>query len=140
MLTEVFSVKDHRWQFPEKVKECIWTFLGKQSDGLYEVTIKKITEKRSGNQNRYLWKLCELLSEPLGFQSKDQVLVLLMEECELGHYVQFRDRRYFERKSSAELDKETFGKLIEKAFEIASFLNEDRPPHMHIILPRTGET
>lgn len=136
MLSEIFSVRDKMWEHRKAVGECITAFLSKQSDGLYEVTIKKFVEKRSGQQNRYYWKLLEYLSPALGYESKDSCHAMIMQECELGHYVDFRGRTYFERKSSSELDKETFGKLIEKCFEIAAFLNEDRPPENHIILPK----
>lgn len=139
MLNEVFAVKGHMWQHPQKVKEVILRFLNGQRDGLYEVTIKRFTEKRSGGQNRYYWKLLEYLAPALGYESKDSCHVMLMEQCELGHYVEFRGRRYFERKSSADLDKETFGKLIDKCFEVAAFLNEDREPEAHIILPKREE-
>lgn len=139
MLNEVFAVKDHMWQHRKAVGECITNFLSKQKDGLYEVTIKQFRQKRSDNQNRFYWKLLEYLAPALGYESKDSCHAMLMQECELGHYVQFRGKQYFERKSSAELDRETFGKLIEKCYEVAAFLNEDREPEAHLILPKIGE-
>lgn len=136
MLNEMFSVKNHQWAHQQSVTQCIRAFLAKQSDGLYEVTIKRFSEKRSSRQNRYYWKLLEYLAPALGYESKDSCHAMVMQEAELGHYIDFRGRTYFERKSSAELDKETFGKLIEKCFEIAAFLNEDRLPEHHLILPQ----
>jgi hypothetical protein len=117
MLNELFAVKNHMWEHRQAVGNCITAFLNKQSDGLYEVTIKKFTERRTGSQNRYYWKLIGLLSPELGYHSVDSCHVMIMEECELGHYVKFKDKQYFERKSSAELDKETFGKLIDKCLK-----------------------
>lgn len=135
MLTEVFAVSNHMWTHRKAVGEVISNFLNNQSDGLYEVTIKKFSAKRSGQQNRYYWKLLEYLAPALGYESKDSVHIMVMQECGLGHFVEFRGKTYFERKSSADLDKETFGKLIDKCFEIAAFLNEDREHDKRIIFP-----
>lgn len=138
MLTELFSVKNKMWEHRQKVGEVITNFLSKQADGLYEVTIKRFQEKRSDRQNKYYWKLLEFLAPALGYQSKDSCHIMIMEECGFGHYVPFRGKTYFERKSSADLDKEMFAKLIEKCFEIEAFYNEDKDPDKHLILPRAA--
>lgn len=136
MLNEIFAVENHMWAHRKAVGECITNFLAKQKDGLYEVTIKRFVEKRTGPQNRLYWKLIDILAPELGYESKDSCHAMIMQECELGHYVEFRGKTYFERKSSAELDKETFWKLIEKCHEVCAFLNEDRPPEAHLVLPK----
>lgn len=140
MLTEIFAIKNHVWQHPQKVKETITRYLSSQDDGLYKVEIKKFSSKRSLNQNSYYWLLVSYLAPVLGYQSKDACHIMLMENCGFGHYVEFRGKRYFERKSSTDLDVETFAKLIDHCFEIAAFLNEDREPEQHIILPKIEET
>lgn len=140
MLNEVFSVRNHMWEHRQAVGACITAFLAKQNDGLFVVTIKRFVEKRSGQQNRYYWKLLEYLAPELGYHSKDACHEMMMQECGFGQQHEIRGRKYFERKSSAELDKTDFGKLIEKCFEIASFINEDRPPERHIILPQVGQS
>lgn len=136
MLTEIFYVKNKAWEHPQKVRECITAHLSKLPDGPVEVIIKKFSTRRTSPQNRYYWKLLEYLAPELGYESKDSCHLLVMEQCGFGHYVPFRGRDYFERKSSAHLDVESFGKLIDKCFEIAAFLNESREPEAHIILPR----
>lgn len=136
MLKEVFSVKDHMWEHRRSVGECITAYLAKVPNGLYEVTIKQFANPRSHRQNRYYWKLVELLAAELGYISKDSCHAMLMEECGLGDYMDFKGKTYFMRKSSATLDKDTFAKLIEKCFEIEAFINEDREPARHFVLPR----
>lgn len=140
MLNEIFYVKGRQWEHAKSVRECVAAFLSKQKDGPYTVTIKRFAEPRSGNQNRYYWALLEYLAPELGYESKDACHAMLMQECGFGHFVTFKGKEYFDRKSSTDLDKEQFAKLIEKCFEVAAFLNEGREGDAWIILPRAEET
>lgn len=86
-------------------------------------------------QNRYLWKLCEILAAEIGYESKESVLAIAMENRGMGKHIQWKGRERFERDSSALKDKEQFGRIIDELHEMAAFLNEGREPSEHLILP-----
>ena len=139
ILSRIFYAKNKAWENSKTVHAAVSNFLSFQSDGPLLVTIKKYVEPRTGNQNRYYWMLVEILAGELGYESKDACHSMLMQECGFGEYIKYKGREYFDRKSSATLDKEQFAKLIEKCFEVAAFLNEGRDPESMLNLPKAGE-
>lgn len=136
MIKELFTIQNHRWTRWPEMRTSLERFLLRSKDGVYSLEIKRLSDKRTVRQNSYLWKLMTILAPELGFESPDSVLVMVMEEVGFGHFVTFRDRRYFERKSSTELSVEEFGRVIDKLFEIAAFLNDGRDEDMKISLPK----
>ena len=62
-----------------------------------------------------------------------------MERLGFGSHVNFRGRVSFVRDSTALKDVEKFGQIIDELHAIGDFLNEDREPERHIILPEKAE-
>lgn len=136
MLNEIFAVKDHAWEHKVKVKEVIGNFLSRQQNGLYTVQIKRVTNKRTGNQNNLLWMLLDILAPEIGYQNPEAVLSIIMKRLNLGTWKEFAGVKEFDRDSSAIKDTITFGKILDECYVLESILNEDREPHEHMILPR----
>lgn len=136
MLKELFTICDHKWQQSRKLREIVERFNLAQKDGVYELSIKRVSDTRTVAQNRYLWPLLGILADAIGYESPESVLSDAMENLGMGKYVKFRGREKFERDSSRLKDKEIFGQIIDELFKIAAFLNEDRPIESHIILPK----
>lgn len=143
MLKTTLTIRDHKFAQPEHVRQSIAKFLAESSNGLYELILKRVSDRRTSRQNRYLWKLCEILAEHIGYGTSDHgkelVLADCMERLGMGQYVRVLGRERFLRDSTALKDREKFGKIIDELHRIADILNEDIEPDRHIILPSREE-
>lgn len=135
-MRELFSVSNHRPTHPESFKKLLNAFFANAKDGLYWFQPQRVTDKRTLSQNSYLWALCEHLGkdEAIGM-TKELVLKNVMQDLNMGTWRIWGDRKEFQRDSSADKDKIKCGQIIDRLFEVAQFLNEDREPEHHIILP-----
>lgn len=135
MLKELFTAENSKWMQPQGMRLAIQRYLEEEKSGVFELQIKRVSDRRTHRQNSYLWKLCEILAAEIGYESKESVLAIAMENRGMGKYVQWKGRERFERDSSALKDKEQFGRIIDELHEMAAFLNEGREPSEHLILP-----
>jgi hypothetical protein len=137
--SDLFTVASHKVCQPQGIRRVWEIFLASAADGVYEMTLKRVSDRRTSRQNRYLWKLCEILAEAIGYgetdHAKELVLSDAMERLGFGSHVNFRGRVSFVRDSTALKDVEKFGQIIDELHAIADFMNEDVEPERHIILP-----
>lgn len=134
-MKQLFSVSNHRPTHPDAYKKIQSAFFANARDGLYTFEPKRVTEKRTLNQNSYLWSLLTILADEVGLQTPDAMLVVVMKRLGMGQTVKVLGIEQFDRDSTQLKDTVDFKKIIDECFNIASFLNEDREPEHHIILP-----
>ena len=134
-MKQLFSVSDHRPTHHEAFKKMLNCFFANAKDGLYTFEPKRVTEKRTLNQNSYLWSLLTILADEVGLQTPDAMLVVVMKRIGMGRFVNVLGLEQFDRDSTQLKDTIEFKAIIDECFNIASFMNEDREPEHHIILP-----
>lgn len=78
------------------------------------IQIKKFVPKRSLNQNDYWYKLLDIMAKEIG-EDKEYLKQVVKWEC--AFYKEHKGRIIY--RSSADLDKKEFGKLIDKTVELA---------------------
>jgi hypothetical protein len=80
-----FEIKDRKVIID---KELFNEYMSKQDDGKYLMEIKKFYKKRSKAQNRWYWKIMDIIGEELGY-TKDEMhdtfkATFLSDRDELG--------------------------------------------------------
>lgn len=134
-MRELFSVSDHRPTHPQSFSKMLNAQLAKLKDGLYWFEMKRVTEKRTLNQNSYLWALLTILAEACGLETPEAMLMVIMQRLGRTYTVNVLGVQIVQRQSIRADDITECGAIIDECFKIASFLNEDREPEQHIILP-----
>ena len=134
-MRELFSVSNHRPTHPESFRKLLEANLSKLKDGLYWFEMKRVTEKRTLNQNSYLWALLTILAEACGLETPEAMLMVVMQRLGRTYTVNVLGVQITQRQSIRADDITECGAIIDECFVIASFMNEDREPEHHIILP-----
>ena len=134
-MKELFSVSNHRPTHPQSFGNMLNAKLAKLKDGLYWFEMKRVTEKRTLNQNSYLWALLTILAEACGLETPEAMLMVVMQRLGRTYTVNVLGVQITQRQSIRADDITECGAIIDECFVIASFMNEDREPEHHIILP-----
>lgn len=138
-MKDCFTIRGGQVVERQALWRAIQFYISGASAGLHQIELKRISDRRTARQNRYLWKLCEMLAEEIGYgtddRAKDLVLSDAMEDLGMGVHVNFRGRVKFVRDSTALKDRDKFGRILEKLHEIGAFLNDGRESERHLILP-----
>lgn len=102
---------------PDVLKNCMIAI--SNSMGLV-VTISKPT--RSNTQNAYYWNILEIISKDQG-DDKESLHDQLKWSVFGPVYKEYKNETIATVRSSRDLSKEDFGKLIEAAMTLAAYLN-----------------
>ncbi len=134
-MRELFSVSNHRPTHPESFRKLLEANLSKLKDGLYWFEMKRVTDKRTLKQNSYLWALLTILAGECGIETPEAMLMVVMQRLGRTYTTTVLGVEITQRQSIRADDITECGAIIGECFKIASFLNEDREPEHHIILP-----